>query len=300
MPENRVELEFSKMPNATGGIIRTLFAGRPAQAPENRLGISYRATWKGGRADPAVLARYRNLVGMTDDGTIPTMYIHALVMPLRLTMMTHGAFPMRLMGLVHFTNRIEVTRPIRADETFDIVSTIEGIKVTEKGQAFDAVTELSVGGEVVWKDIATFLAPLPPGKRAKDGKPAAPKPEEPDWGEPIATWNVPANAGRVFSSIASDINPIHMSAFTAKLFGFKRAIAHGMFSAGRCYAEILKTTPIESPVAIDVRFKRPLFIPGKVALHAIKDADDTRFLLKVLPKGEPHVEGRISKLQSST
>lgn len=297
MPDEKViELKFTKMPNATGGIIRTLFAGRPAQAPEGRLGIRYRAEWAGGRADAGVLARYRALVGMNDDGTIPTMYIHALVMPLRLTMMTHRDFPMRLMGLVHFTNRIEITRPIRTDEIFDIVSSIDGIKVTDKGQAFDAVTELRVGGEIVWKETATFLAPLPPGKRAKDGKPTAPKPEEPDWGEPVATWNVPANAGRVFSSIANDINPIHMSAFTARIFGFKRAIAHGMFSAGRCYAEILKSTAIAGPVAIDVRFKRPLFIPGKVALYSIAGDDETRFLLKVLPKGEPHVEGRISKL----
>jgi acyl dehydratase len=117
-----------------------------------------------------------------------------------------------------------------------------------------------------------------------------------DWGEPVAKWKVPANAGRVFSRIANDPNPIHMSAITAKLFGFKQAIAHGMFSVGRCVAMIQKDHPVDGPFQVDVRFKRPLFIPGAVALHTIVDDEGTKFLLKVQPKGEPNVEGRIARL----
>lgn len=293
MSENKVvELEFTKLPKTGAAVFKTIVAGRPAQVDENKLDARFRATWKNAQADAAGLEKYRKLVGLENDGTIPPMYIHAMVMPLRMTMFTHDSFPMRLMGLVHFTNKIDVTRTIKADETFTVISEINGINQTEKGQSFDVITEMRAGDETVWKETANFLSPLPPSKRAKSGKPAD-KPAEPDWGEPVAKWDVAANAGRVFSSVASDINPIHMSAFTAKLFGFKRAIAHGMFSVGRCVATILKDAPIDGPYSVDVRFKRPLFIPGSVALHTINDDASTRFLLKVQPKGEPHVEGTI-------
>jgi hypothetical protein len=293
MAANRVELSFSSLPKTGGAVFKTILAGRPAHVPQDRMDIRFQATWNQAKADPASLKKYRDLVGLQDDGTIPPMYIHAMVMPLRIAMFAHKRFPLRLMGLVHYTNRIDVTRAIRADETFTVTSRIDGIQDTDKGQSFDVSTELRSGDEVVWREVANFLSPLPPSKRRKS--PKGEKPAEPDWGEAVATWDVPGNAGRVFSSVANDINPIHMSAITAKLFGFKRAIAHGMFSVGRCVARILGDAPIDGPYTVDVKFKRPLFIPGSAALHTIVEDNETKFLLKVLPKGEPHVEGTITR-----
>lgn len=294
MTENNVELSFSNLPKTGGAVFKTIVAGRPAHVPQDKMNIKFQATWNQARADHAGLKKYRDLVGLKDDGSIPPMYIHAMVMPLRISMFAHKHFPLRLMGLVHYTNKIDVARDIRVDETFTVTSRIDGIKDTDKGQSFDVTTELKSGDEVVWKEVANFLSPLPPSKRNKS--PKGERPVEPDWGETVAKWDVPGNAGRVFSSVASDINPIHMSALTAKLFGFKRAIAHGMFSVGRCVSQILTDAPIDGPYSVDVRFKRPLFIPGSVALHTVVEENETKFLLKVMPKGEPHVEGTITRM----
>jgi len=231
-------------------------------------------------------------VGLANDGILPAMYPHAMAMPLHLSMFTHDTFPLRVMGLLHFTNSIESLRPIRDDEAVDVFATIDGIDKTERGQAFDVVTVMKVGDEIVWRETSNFLSALPPSARTKSGKPAQPA-ETPDWGEPVATWKVAADAGRKFAGPANDVNPIHMAAFTAKLFGFRSAIAHGMFSAARCLALLQKDHPIDGRFGVDVRFKKPLFIPGQVALHTVADGDATRFLLKVQPKGEPHIEGRV-------
>jgi len=49
---------------------------------------------------------------------------------------------------------------------------------------------------------------------------------------------VPAGLGRRYSRVGGDINPIHLFDVTAKLFGFDRAIIHGMWTLARCVAEL--------------------------------------------------------------
>ncbi|TAF73723.1 MAG: acyl dehydratase, partial [Curvibacter sp.] len=51
-----------------------------------------------------------------------------------------------------------------------------------------------------------------------------------------------------------------MSALSARLFGYPRSIAHGMFSAARCVDLRGRDLPACSPLQIDMRFKRPLLI----------------------------------------
>ena len=143
------------------------------------------------------------------------------------------------------------------------------------------------------RETSTFLSPL---ARGKSGKRPTPDGSEPDWGPPIAQWAVAGDAGRRFAGPSGDWNPIHVSALTARLFGYPRAIAHGMFSAARCLAVLQNHLPSDAPLALDLRFKRPLLIPGQVALHTAQDAGATRFVLNVQPQGEPHIDGALRLL----
>ncbi len=300
MAENTtVTLRFTNRPKNGLGMFATILAGRPSQAPENRLDVHFRSEWLGATADAKSLAGYRRVVGLADDGTLPMLYVHAMAMPLHMAMFTHKAFPLRLFGLLHFSNSITALRPIGDGEKMDLRATIDGIQPSPRGQMFTILTDVSVGGEVVWRETSVYLSPLPAGARKKSEKPAGQSATEPDWGEPVAQWKLGADAGRKFAGPAGDPNPIHMSAFTAKMFGFKRAIAHGMNSAARCLAILQKDHPIDGPCTFEVRFKRPFFIPGSVALHTAADGDATRFVLKVQPKGEPHIDGRFAPADKS-
>jgi acyl dehydratase len=46
------------------------------------------------------------------------------------------------------------------------------------------------------------------------------------------TFRVPKTVGKEYANLCNDYNPIHISTIAAKLFGFKSAIAHGMWVVG--------------------------------------------------------------------
>ena len=104
------------------------------------------------------------------------------------------------------------------------------------------------------------------------------------------------NAADAILTVDANGMVVSANAATARLFGYPRAIGHGMFSAARCVDLLCRDLPACSPLQIDLRFKRPLLIPGEVALHIRQEANSTRFVLNVLPQGEPHIEGALRRL----
>ena len=54
-----------------------------------------------------------------------------------------------------------------------------------------------------------------------------------------------------------------MHDLTAKLFGFPRAIAHGMWTKARALAALEGRLP--DAFAVDVEFKKPILLPARVA-----------------------------------
>src|SRR5690554_7229690 len=88
-------------------------------------------------------------------------------------------------------------------------------------------------------------------------------------------WSVADNIGRRYGAVSGDRNPIHLYPLTAKLFGFKRQIAHGMWSKARCLAELELQLP-KGPLSVDVSFKLPLYIPAKVkfAVDSVENGTD--------------------------
>ena len=295
-----VQLRFDRTPSNWRAMVSSLMAGRPAQAPTEKLGVQLRATWQGARAPTGGLARYNMVCALPATGKLPLLYVHAMAMPLHMAILSHPQFPLRLLGLVHWSNTITSVRPIAAGEVLDLECTLNGITPGERGQSFVLNTTVRVQGEVVWSEVSTFLSPLAKSKSGQATK-AAPVPDATDWGAPVAQWPLAGNAGRRFAGPSGDWNPIHMSALSARLFGYPRAIAHGLFSAARCLA-LLQTHVAHAthigpggPVRLDLRFKRPLLIPGRVALHTAPDGDATRFVLRVQPGDEPHIEGRLER-----
>ena len=87
---------------------------------------------------------------------------------------------------------------------------------------------------------------------------------------------------RRYARVSGDYNPIHLSQVTAKLFGFKRAIAHGMWTAARVISDLQASRQL-SGQEIDIQFKRPLFLPGKAKAVVGLTSENTSF--SVLSEG---------------
>jgi len=301
-----IQLAFDKPPSNWRGLLGSLVARRPTQAPADQLGVQFHATWSGVHTDPDALRAYAALCddneGMASVCTpaapapyytfaLPPLYLHAMAMPLPLAILSHPKFPLRLLGLLHTSNRIDMLRPVAPTEELTLECAMQGLNASDRGQTFDLLTTVKVGKEVVWRETSSYLSPLPPAQRKK--KPQAQDTESPVWPAFVAEWSLAANAGRKFARPSGDFNPIHLSAFTARLFGFPKAIAHGMFSAARCLNLLQGQLPMRT-LTFEVQFKRPLLIPGSVELVARAEGDATHFLLRGKPSQEPHLVGSLS------
>jgi acyl dehydratase len=107
------------------------------------------------------------------------------------------------------------------------------------------------------------------------------------------TWRLEGDLGRRYAAVSGDRNPIHLYAMTAKALGFKRQIAHGMWSKARCVAALENRLP--DAVTVEVAFRKPIFLPGKVAFGSLQNDEGFTFVLRDPPSGALHLQGRTTR-----
>jgi acyl dehydratase len=215
-------------------------------------------------------------------------YPHLLTFPLQVALMSDRAFPLALPGLVQVRNRIDQLRPVGAGEPLDLEVWAERFASHRSGATVDLCASVSAGGEEVWRGRSTYLTR---GATAPEGAPAADvEVAVGDLAQPAATWRVPDDAGRRYAKVSGDVNPIHLSRLTAKAFGFKRAIAHGMWVKARALAALSGRLP--DAVTADVGFRKPLFLPSTVTLATAQTGDGGwEFAVRNAASGTEHVVG---------
>ena len=230
------------------------------------------------------LAAYNRVCGFRLADELPATYPHLLAFPLQIKLMAGGDFPFPLVGSVHVANRITQVRPLRLDERLDLRVHLENLRDHPRGRQFDMVGEALVDGEVVWTDVSTYL-------RRGGGEGRTERTERTETPAPTAIWRVPDDIGRRYGEVSGDRNPIHLYKLTARMFGFPRAIAHGMWTKARCLAAFEGRLP--DAYTVDVAFKLPVLLPAKVGFAATEHGDGRRFELFGLT-GKPHLAGEIS------
>jgi acyl dehydratase len=241
--------------------------------------------------DRTKLAGYADVCGFRQSDALPPTYAHILGFPAAVMLMVDPAFPFALPGLVHVNNRITQQRTLRADERLTVCVHAANLRDHPRGRQFDMVTEVTIGKEPVWTEVSTYL------RREKSRKPAVPGPS-PASGDgrdrglrPTAVWRVPRDVGRRYAAVSGDVNPIHMNPLVARLFGFPRAIAHGMWLKARCLAALEGRLP--DRLTAEVEFKSPLLLPSTVAFSA--NPENGNWLLRVFQvrTARPHLNGRV-------
>jgi acyl dehydratase len=87
------------------------------------------------------------------------------------------------------------------------------------------------------------------------------------------------------------MNPIHMHALSAKLFGFPSAIAHGMWTKARCLAALEGRLP--DAFSVEASFRRPIVLPATVAFAEGPAEGGLRFGVRDAREGTPHLDGSV-------
>lgn len=285
-----VQLAFTRMPQLRRSMPRLFLARKPTLVRAGREVPRIEATLKGYELDGGKLHDYRRVCGFAERPYLPVALPHVLAMPLHMEMLTHAAFPIGLLGLVHVSNSITQYRRARVDETLDLQAVIEGHRETERGQEFDLLTYLKVDDELVWEERCTFLARDRSKSRPKDaGERRAP---EPLADAELTSFAAPSGIGREYALVSGDYNPIHLSALTAKAFGFPRAIAHGMWTLGRIAAELEDRWP-KGRTRYDVEFKQPVLLPAYVMLAQRREGERIAFELRDDSGERLHLTGSV-------
>ena len=240
--------------------------------------------------DPDHLARFRALCGARDDGRLPPTYPHLLAFALQMKLLTERDFPFPLLGLVHLENRIRVLRPLGGLGPFRISVATGQLAPHDKGVTFSLITRLDDQLGTLWEGDSRFLFR---GLRLDGAPPARTEAEALPLDE-IDRWTAPTRLALLFllgrNGFLGYINPIHIAAPTARLFGFPRAIAHGLWNKGRALAALSDRLP-DSGYEVDVRFQKPVLLPGEVRLLASAPAPQGQFSLRSARDDLPHMSG---------
>ena len=234
------------------------------------------------------LAAYDRVCGFSLGNALPATYPHMLAFPLHLKLMTDPSFPFAAIGLVHIYNQITQHRPIDAGERLDLRVWVADLEPHPRGRQCSIRSEARVGDELVWEAVSINLRRGGGSESDSSSGPEVPSAEDLP---AVATWKLPGDLGRRYGSVSGDLNPIHVHALSARLFGFPSAIAHGMWTKARCLAALEARLP--DAFSVEVAFKRPILLPATVEFAQAAGAEGIRFGVRDRRKQTPHLDGGV-------
>jgi acyl dehydratase len=247
--------------------------------------------------DRGRLAAYDRVCGFGVCDRLPVTFPHMLAFPLHLALMTERHFPLPAIGLVHIANRIVALRPIAAGERLSLRVWATPIEPHPRRRQFAIRTEARVGDDLVWEETSVNL------RRGAGGDPEREPLIAPPSAQALpatATWSLRGDLGRRYGAVSGDLNPIHVHALTARLFGFPAAIAHGMWTLARCLAALGPeggtSARAGGPVTIEVAFRKPIPLPATVQFAESRsgDGEGIRFGVRDARRQTPHLDGVVT------
>lgn len=241
--------------------------------------------------DPGQVQAYRRVCGFPEGTEVPVTFPHILAAPLHLALLTHSRCRIPAAGIIHARNLIRQFRPLAPGQVLAVTVRLEGHREVRNGYEADVLTEARAEGEVAWESVTTvFVRRKSPGAQGDSPGKSATAPGEGPAVRQSLEVSLPPDQGRRYASVSGDYNPIHLYPWSARLLGFSRPIIHGMWSLARCVAAI-PAPPL--PQALEVEFRRPISLPGKVRLEA-GESDGGSFFRMVHPEtGKAYLTGRF-------
>jgi acyl dehydratase len=265
-------------------------------APTGAVVPGTRLVLPGVRVDSGRLAAYERVCGFGTgpDQALPVTYPHVLGFPLAMRLMAARDFPLPLLGLVHTSIEIDQRRGLGPAEEYELTVYVDGFAPHRRGTEAIVATELRVAGEVVWESRSRYLArhrtaagTLPRDRSAVPARKPLPA---------VAEWTLGGDVGRRYGAASRDRNPIHLHPLTARLFGFPRAIAHGMWTVARCLAQ----HGVPQAARVRAEFRAPVLLPGTVTYAAEGAAFELRGGGDVTGEERIHLIGEVVQTEAET
>lgn len=281
-------IEVTSKRGPLGAMAQLLGAARKPPGPVTELPqITY--VLPGARLDGEHLAKFRAICGFSAEQGVPLIYPQLLTFPLMMQFMASEYCPWPAMGTVHLANRIEQREALHAGDDLRVEMTTGELFAHDKGQVYTLELRILRDDKPVWQATQGLLRP---GVKAPAG---------PAWTSSLAAdaplsrqadFEAPSDIGRRYGRVSGDINPIHLSAVSARLLGFRRAIAHGMWTKARALAALLPQRPVAA-ATVAVEFKTPLLLPATASLWVTRQEQDVQFEVRDGKGQKPHLRGQL-------
>lgn len=289
--------------------------GKEYKLPKERVVLERR----GIRISPRQLARYLKVTAGSSipgfhepEAVLPPLYPAVWETALAMELLTDPRVPAAPRGVLHLESDSMPLRPLRPGDTIRCRLELERATRDPQGICLHLVTRNWNGAGLLCSEnrtvlllrgvaVAGVLEPAPDsnpesGRAAKgvevDERVAQEEDTLGDW-EEIARWSLRGSHGRRYARASGDYNPIHLWSWTARPFGFRRAILHGY-----CLEALVAHTLIAhrwegDPIRLRrlrIHFRAPLLLPDRVALLVAETAEEASFRVVGM---EGRREGRI-------
>jgi acyl dehydratase len=235
------------------------------------------------RIDRASVRRYNRLLGFRGD-ELPLTWYYLLTQRAHLATMLAHDFPLRIAGLIHASNALEEHARYDPSVPMTVKTELHIESPDERGAVYcRLVTSGEQLGQPVFICNSTYLARkgIGKGKSAPAEPPAALR--------HLLGWRLDSASGRGYARVSGDWNPIHLWRWSARLFGMREPIIHGMHTVGKVCAA-LQAAHDRRVVSLSARFKAPVPLGSSLVLAA----DDASGTYIVSCDGRTVVEGRYA------
>lgn len=281
---NTSKIHFARLPSMVPAYARVLMGKKPYSAPEGTVVTPIELTVKQVKLSAAHLQRYRDTCNVPASTRMPPAYLHTVAMPLHMQLFIAEEFPVKVLGLIHLRNTIRAYRDVPLDTPLTLTVHFDTMRLTDIGQEYDFTTRYAVDGEVIWEEVSTMFARGNTQPKEGSKRPSIERSTHPANGTKTDTLEIAENTGWRYARVSGDFNPIHLTARTAQMFGFKQAVAHGMWSMGRCLGSAASDLP-DGRIQVDTQFKLPVYLPSQ-ALARTWPVDSGVDVAMCTPRGD--------------
>ena len=281
-----IHLRFGELPSGLACYPRVVLTPRPPVTELAEL-PAFHAHVERVKLRRKDVAKYAALCGYDAADGVPLTYPHIVAMPLHLKIFATESFPLRPMGLIHLSNRIEPLAELRPGMDVSVEASLLEYRKTDAGIVFDLDSRLSSGGHVLWNETSVFLSRWPDAAARTGGRPPRP-PKAPKAARVLEEFDVSLRTSWDYARVSNDFNPIHLSDRAARFFGLRGAISHGMWSLARSLAHPPRAA--HGPGSrLETQFLTPVQLPARVAVKEWNEDGTTRRAMCDVRTGRVHM-----------